>query len=261
MQGLEQSLAQHPWAWLAVVALGAYHGLNPGMGWLFAVSNGMQTRRARGVFVALPPIALGHLLAMAAALLPFALLGLYLEGLGAIRVVAGLVLVAFGLYTLFAQRHPRYLARIGPSQLSLWSFLMATAHGAGLMLIPVVLDLCTDTSAHEGHAALRELARGSITLTLIATIVHTVAMVVTGGAIAWIVYRYMGLGLLRRSWFNLDLLWGMLLIVVGAIALVAALSGYDRGTVASTARALYVSVVFPVLKSYTAPTMSIFLPA
>ena len=213
MQGLAHSLGEHPWAWLAVLGLGAFHGLNPGMGWLFAVSNGMQTRHARGVFLALPPSALGHFLAMAAALLPFALLGIYLERLGAIRALAGLMLVTFGLYRLVAQRHPRYLARIGPSHLALWSFLMATAHGAGLMLVPVVLELCTSArTAHEGHAALLEVAGGSLALTLIATTLHTAAMVITGGMVAWVVYRYLGLGLLRRSWFNVDLLWSRLSI-------------------------------------------------
>jgi len=225
VQGLAQSLGHHPWAWWAVVALGAYHGLNPGMGWLLAVSSGMQARRSSAVFVALPPIALGHFLAMAAALLPFTLLGLYLERLGAIRVAAGLLLVMFGLYKLASRRHPRYLARIGPSHLASWSFLMATAHGAGLMLVPVVLDLCTDTrAAHQGHRALLELAGSSLALTLLATTLHTATMVLTGGAIAWVVYRYAGLRLLRRSWFNVDLLWAILLIVVGAIALVAAYS-------------------------------------
>jgi hypothetical protein len=212
--GLAGSLAQHPWAWLAIVGLGAYHGLNPGMGWLFAVSNGMQLRRA------LPPIALGHLLAMAAALLPFTLLGLYVEQLTAIRIVAGLILVAFGIYKLVNQRHPRFLTRIGPSHLTLWSFLMATAHGAGLMLVPVVLGLCV--GAHE---ALAEVARDDLTVTLVAAAVHSAAMVLTGGVIAWIVYRYVGLGSLRRAWFNLDLLWAVLLIVVGLIALGATLSG------------------------------------
>jgi hypothetical protein len=225
VQELAESLAQHPWAWLVIVALGAYHGLNPGMGWLFAVSNGMQARRASGVFLALPPIALGHLLAMAAALLPFTVLGLYLERVGQIRLAAGLMLVVFGVYKLLWQRHPRFLARIGPSHLTLWSFLMATAHGAGLMLVPVVLDfLCVDTGGpHPGHQALLELARGDLSLTLIAATAHTVAMVGTSGAIAWVVYRYLGLDLLRRSWLNLDLLWAVLLIVVGAIALATAL--------------------------------------
>lgn len=220
LQELAESLGQHPWAWMVVVGLGAYHGLNPGMGWLFAVSNGMQARRARGVFLALPPIALGHLLAMAAALLPFALLAGYLEKLDGIRAAAGLMLVAFGIYKLFSQRHPRFLTRIGPSHLILWSFLMATAHGAGLMLVPVVLGLCADSGGtHGGHEALQLLAGRDLTLSLVASGVHTVAMVLTGGALAWVVYRYVGLGLLRRAWLNLDLVWALLLIVVGSIAL------------------------------------------
>jgi hypothetical protein len=224
VHGLAESLGQHPWAWLAIVALGAYHGLNPGMGWLFAVSNGMQARRGSGVFLALPPIAFGHFLAMAAALLPFTLLGFYVERLDLIRTAAGLLLVLFGVYKLVSQRHPRFLARIGPSHLIVWSFLMATAHGAGLMLVPVVLGLGGHAhGAHGGHAALLELARGELIPTLIAATIHTVAMVLTGGAIAWVVYRYLGLGLLRRSWLNLDLLWAILLIVVGALALAVAL--------------------------------------
>lgn len=220
MPGLAESIGPHAWAWSAIVALGAYHGLNPGMGWLLAVSNGMQARRATGVFLALPPIALGHLLAMAAALLPFALFSLYLERLDAIRALAGLLLVVFGVYKLLRQRHPRFLARIGPSHLILWSFLMATAHGAGLMLVPAVLSLGADAhAAHGEHQALVALAGRGLGLTLIAATVHTGAMVLTGGAIAWVVYRYAGLGLLRRSWVNLDLLWAVMLIVVGGIAL------------------------------------------
>ena len=220
MQGLAESLVQHPWAWLAVLALGAYHGLNPGMGWLFAVSNGMQARRSSGVFLALPPIALGHFFAMAAALLPFAVLGLYLDRLSDIRAAAGLLLVTFGIYKLISQRHPRFLARIGSSQLTLWSFLMATAHGAGLMLVPVVLGLCTGPAgAHRGHEAFLALAAGGAGLALAATVVHTGAMVLTGGSIDWMVYRYLGLSLLRRAWINLDLLWAALLIAVGSVAL------------------------------------------
>jgi hypothetical protein len=224
VQGLAQSLAQHPWAWGAIVALGAYHGLNPGMGWLFAVSNGLQTRRAEGVFRALPPLALGHFVAMLAALLPFTLFLLYLERVGTIRAAAGALLVIFGVYKLLSRRHPRFLARIGPSHLALWSFFIATAHGAGLMLVPVVLRLCTAAKgAQDGHQALLELASGSLGMTLAAVSVHTTAMLVTGGTIAWVVYRYVGLRLLRSAWVNLDLLWAALLIVVGAIALAVAL--------------------------------------
>ena len=221
--GLAESVGQHPWAWLTVVALGAYHGLNPGMGWLLAVSSGMQARRASGVLAALPPIALGHFLAMGAALLPFALLGLYLERIGGIRAASGAILIAFGIYKLLSQRHPRFLARIGPSHLVLWSFMMATAHGAGLMLVPVVLGLCAQPgNAHGSHAPLQALAGGDLGLSLLASALHTIVMVLAGGAIAWAVYRYVGLGVLRRAWINLDLLWALLLIAMGVIALAAA---------------------------------------
>jgi 56kDa selenium binding protein (SBP56) len=222
--GLEASFGQHPWAWLAIVGLGAYHGLNPAMGWLFAVSTGMQEKRARGIILALPPIAAGHLLAMAAALLPFTLLGLYVERLTGIRIAAGLMLVTFGLSKLVRRRHPRFLARVGPSDLTLWSFPMATAHGAGLMLVPLVLELGGDaTEMHAHHHGLFEVARGSLVLMFAAATVHSAAMVPTGGGMAWLVYRYVGLGPLHRSWINLDLLWAVLLILVGAIAIATTL--------------------------------------
>lgn len=221
MQALAESLAQHPAAWLAVAGLGAFHGLNPGMGWLLAVSNGLQARRAAAVFRALPPIALGHFLAMGAALLPFALLGVYVERLRDIRIAAGLILVAFGVYKLLSPRHPRVLARIRPAHLTLWSFLIATSHGAGLMLVPVMLDLCGD-GAVAGGEAMRDVARGDLALTLNAASLHTIAMVVSGGLVAWIVYRYVGLRFLNRAWVNVDLLWAAMLTLVGAIALAAA---------------------------------------
>src|SRR6185437_15106407 len=128
VQPLVQSLGHYPWAWLAIVTLGFYHGVNPGMGWLFAVSNGMQAHRSSAVFGALPSIALGHFLAMAAVLLPFVSLELYLEQVTSIRAAAGLLLVAFGLYKLLYRRHPRVLAHVGPTHLVAWSFLSATAH-------------------------------------------------------------------------------------------------------------------------------------
>jgi hypothetical protein len=225
VEGLVESLARHPLAWAAVVGLGAYHGLNPGMGWLLAVSNGLQARQARGVFRALPPIALGHLLAMSAALLPVVLLGLYLERLREIRVAAGVVLVAFGVFKLASTRHPRFLSRVRPTHLTLWSFLMATAHGAGLMLVPVVLDLCGSAAgAHAEHEVLTRIAAGNMGVALNAATLHTVTMALTGGAIAWIVYRFVGLRLLCRAWLNLDLLWAALLVAVGVLSLVVALA-------------------------------------
>jgi hypothetical protein len=211
------SIAEHPGAWLAIVGLGFYHGINPGMGWLFAVSNGMQERRGSAVFAALPPIAAGHVLAMAAVLLPFALLAVSMEQIKALGLLAGVALIAFGVYKLVNRRHPRFLARIGPDRLVLWSFLMATAHGAGLMLLPVYLGLRVP---HHDHAAMAQMAGDGILSASVVALVHTTAMLLIGGAIAWAVYRYLGLRLLQRAWFNLDLVWAACLIVVGGIALV-----------------------------------------
>jgi hypothetical protein len=213
------SIAEHPGVWLAIVGLGFYHGINPGMGWLFAVSNGMQERRGSAVFAALPPLAAGHVLAMAAVLLPFALLAVSMEQVKALELFAGAALIAFGLYKLLKRRHPRYLVRVGPDRLMLWSFLMATAHGAGLMLLPVYLGL---GSTHHDHAAMEQVAGAGIMSAALVAVVHTSAMLLIGGAIAWAVYRYLGLRLLQRAWFNLDLLWSLCLIVVGGIAVVMA---------------------------------------
>jgi hypothetical protein len=225
VEALAESLGRHPWAWLAIAGLGAWHGLNPGMGWLLAVSNGLQARQGRGVLLALPPIAAGHLLAVGVALLPFVLLGLYLERLDGIRGAAGLVLVGFGAYKLASPRHPRFLARVRPTHLALWSFMMATAHAAGLLLVPVVLGLCGEGAvAHAHHRAVLELASGNLGIALNAVTVHTAAMVLTGGALAWVVYRYLGLRLLSRAWLNFDLLWAALLIVIGALSLAAAMA-------------------------------------
>jgi hypothetical protein len=214
---LIESLTAHPGAWLALVLLGAYHGINPGMGWLFALSNGMQRQRARGVFAALPPLATGHFLAMLAVLLPFAALAVYVTRFDAVRVAAGLLLIAFGLYKLIDRRHPRWLARIGPGHLVTWSFLMATAHGAGLMLAPVYLSLCAGDGQAGMHASAMTLFRASAGLALFAAFVHAVIMIVTAGTIAWLVYRYLGLRLLNRAWVNLDLIWAIFLITAGAI--------------------------------------------
>jgi hypothetical protein len=128
--------------WLTVVALGLYHGLNPAMGWPLAVANGMTDRRAASVFATLLPLGGGHFLAIAVALLPFAWLGWYVEWNRAIRIGAGVAVLLFGVFKLVKRRHPRLLARIPPTRLAWWSFLMATAHGAGLMLAPFMLGIC-----------------------------------------------------------------------------------------------------------------------
>lgn len=210
------------WAWAAILALGVFHGANPGMGWLFAVSNGMQERSLKGVLVALPPLAFGHLLAIAAVLLPVSLLSLYVVHLHLLRLLAGLLLISFGIFKLIQSRHPRYLARIGRGHLVLWSFLMATSHGAGLMLIPFFLDverLGVHPAVHM--ASMAHLAQGGIVMALMVTLAHTLSMILTVGVIAWLVYRYLGLRMLQKSWFNLDLVWSLFLILVGGIALLA----------------------------------------
>lgn len=217
------NIADHPGAWLAIVGLGCYHGINPGMGWLFAVSNGMQEKRGSAVFAAVPPIAAGHVLAMVAVLLPFALVTVSLESVQALSLLAGFLLIGFGVYKLVNRRHPRFLARIGSEHLVLWSFLMATAHGAGLMLLPVYLGLGPMShGGGSGHMAMAELASAGILSASLVALVHTGAMMLVGGLIAWIVYRYLGLRLLQRAWFNLDLVWAGCLIAVGGIAVVMA---------------------------------------
>jgi len=189
------------------------------MGWLFAVSNGMFERRARAVFAALPPIGLGHLLAMAAVLLPVAMVSALAARFALVRVVAAAVIIAFGVYRLLVRRHPRVLARIGPGHLTLWSFVMATGHGAASMLVPVYFGMMRLPARDTAMVAMGRVGSGLAAAAAIA-IVHTLAMLVVAGAIAWVFYRYVGLALLRRVWFNVDLVWAVALIVTGTIALV-----------------------------------------
>jgi hypothetical protein len=199
--------------WLAVVGLGLYHGLNPAMGWPLAVANGMADRRAASVFATLLPLGGGHFAAIAVGLAPFALLGWYVAWSQAIRIGAGLAVLLFGAFKLVNRRHPRMLARIPPTRLAWWSFLMATAHGAGLMLAPFMLGLC----AAPGHDTLAAgLARATMGTALLVAVAHTIAALLAGIAIAWIVYRYLGLGFLRRAWLNLDAVWGISLVLAGA---------------------------------------------
>lgn len=195
--------------WLAVAAIGAWHGLNPAMGWPLAVANGMTERRGTAVLQSFVPLACGHLLAMAVVLLPFAALGALLAWERPIRLAAGLLVAAFGCWRLVDRRHPRWLARVRPTQLALWSFLMATAHGAGLMLLPFALGLCaTGTGGAVGAlVAAADMARVAA--------VHTAAMLAAGLAAAWAVYRWLGLAALRRLWLDLDLVWGASLVLAG----------------------------------------------
>ena len=205
------------WLWLAVVASGLYHGVNPAMGWPLAVSAGLMEKAPRALFLALGALAAGHLLAIFVMLLPFGLLLGLAEWRREIQLAAALVVIGFGVFRLLDRRHPRSLARIPPTQLGLWSFAIAIAHGAGLMLVPIYLGLCRATAADDGAAG--RLVEGNLGVAVVVAIVHVVATIGAGGCLAWLVYRYLGLKFVSRSWFNLDAVWAISLILVGAIAL------------------------------------------
>lgn len=202
-----------------MLLLGVYHGINPGMGWLFAVALGMQEQKGSAVARSLLPIALGHALAIGCVVLAAAFLGMALP-LAAIRYPVGLVLLGLGIYCLIRHHHPRWVRRqVGFRDLTLWSFLMASAHGAGLMVVPVLLATSTveaaNTTAGHNHmsAAVSPLAA------LLATGVHTLGYLAITGLIAWVVYRKFGLALLRTAWFNLDFIWAAALVVTGSVTL------------------------------------------
>nr|WP_314629448.1 hypothetical protein [uncultured Noviherbaspirillum sp.] len=209
--------------WLTIVALGLYHGLNPAMGWPLAVANGMTDRRAGSVLATVFPLAGGHFAAVAIVLAPFAWLSWYVEWSRAIRLGAGAAVMLFGLFRLIRPRHPRLMARIAPSRLALWSFAMATAHGAGLMLAPFMLGLCGSPTSHAGHGAVMAyMARSNMATALMVAAAHSLAMLVAGICMAMLVYRYFGLRFLRRAWFDLDRLWGASLVLAGAAGILLA---------------------------------------
>jgi hypothetical protein len=205
--------------WLAVVASGLYHGLNPGMGWPLAVSAGMMERRSRALVAALWPLAVGHLMAMLLMILPFALLLALVQWQLHIQIGASLLIIGFGACRLVNRRHPRALARIPPAQLGVWSFAVAIAHGAGLMLLPVYLGLCRAADLDRTHDAAGALIGANLGMAFLVSVVHVAAMIAAGGLTAWLVYRYLGLKFVSWSWFNLDAAWAVSLILVGALSL------------------------------------------
>lgn len=209
--------------WLAVVASGLYHGLNPGMGWPLAVSAGLMGDGRRDLLLSLIPLSVGHFLAMLVILLPFGLLISLAQWETELRIGASVIVIAAGAYLFFNRRHPRVLARIPPHRLALWSFAIATAHGAGLMLVPIYLGICGTDDA--GHAAAASLMAANTGAALLVSITHTATMIVSGGVMAYLVHQWLGLKFLSRSWFNLDALWAISLVVVGAIGLTMALQG------------------------------------
>ncbi len=210
--------------WLAVIVSGLYHGLNPGMGWPLAVSAGLMERSSRALFAALWPLAVGHLLAMLVVILPFALLVALVEWQRQIQIGASLLVIGFGMVRLVNRRHPRALARIRPTQLGLWSFAVAIAHGAGLMLVPIYLGMCRVANVDRGHEAAGTLINANLGMAVLVSVAHAVAMVAAGGCLAWLVYRYLGLKFVSRSWFNLDTTWAVSLVLVGVISLAFSLA-------------------------------------
>jgi hypothetical protein len=206
--------------WQAMVVLGAYHGINPGMGWLFAVALGLQHGSARGVWRALPPIALGHAAAVGVVLASAALVGLVVP-LDALHVVIATMLITLGLYRLWRHRHPRFGGmQVGFRDLSVWSFLMASAHGAGVMLLPFVMPAPAALSAagHD-HAHMAAMSTHVATAGAAAVGIHTLAYFAVMTLAAWAVYRHLGLSVLRKAWFNLDWVWAGALVVTGVVVL------------------------------------------
>lgn len=211
--------------WWAVVVSGLYHGVNPGMGWPLAVSAGLMDDRRGALARALAALALGHFVAMSAVLLPFSLMTALVERQREIRVGAGLLVMAMGFYLLVNRRHPRFLARIAPRRLAFWSFLAATAHGAGLMLAPIYLGICGPGGA-GGDAAAERLIGANVLTAFAVAAVHTLATLAGGAALAVATYRWFGPRFLSRSWFNLDLAWALSLVLVGAFGVYAAYGGH-----------------------------------
>jgi hypothetical protein len=211
--------------WSAVLASGVYHGVNPAMGWPLAVSNGLMARSGQALVAALGYLAFGHTLAVLAVTLPFSLLVILLAWQPEIQVGASVLVAGFGVALLIWRRHPRALARIPPSRLALWSFAVAIAHGAGLMLVPIYLGLCRGAGVDSGHRAAGALIDTSLGMALLVSAVHAAAMTVAGGLLAWLVYRYLGLRFVSRSWFNLDTIWACSLILIGSLSLYVEVTG------------------------------------
>ena len=205
--------------WSTLFLLGAYHGINPGMGWLFAVARGMQEHRTRAVAWSLPPIALGHALAIGAVVLVAELAQVALP-LAYIRIGVAVTLVGLGVYKLIRSRHFRWGGmQVGFRDLTIWSFLMASAHGAGLMVLPIVLA-GSSAGPHAHHMAAAQGASSQAAAGVWATLIHTLGYFAVTAAAALLVYQKFGLAMLRRSWFNLDLIWAIALVVTGFVALV-----------------------------------------
>lgn len=211
-------MAADLWPWMALAGLGAFHGLNPAMGWLFAVALGLHRGSLANVLWALPSIATGHALSIALVAFAVVAAGLLIEP-SIVQAISGAGLIGWACYhVLYGHRHRvRFGMRTGLAGLVLWSFLMATAHGAGLMVLPALMPLCLAASPAR---AITEAAPGWIALAAVAT--HSAAMLTVTGVIAVVVYRWVGLAILRSAWVNLDLIWTAALVATGLVLLVTA---------------------------------------
>jgi hypothetical protein len=214
------------WPWLAVFALGLFHGVNPAMGWLFAVALGLQEHKRAAVLRALVPIALGHALSIGIIIAVVLVARISLPH-SALKYSAAAILFAFGLYRLFRSRHPNWVGmRVGFGDLTLWSFIMASAHGAGLMLIPLFLksaDAPLATSPMSSHMhSMSSFGFGNVSSPSLLTgsiAIHTFGYLLATGSVAMLVYEKLGVGLLRRAWFNVDLFWMLALMIAGLVIL------------------------------------------
>ncbi|HSL29114.1 MAG TPA: hypothetical protein VK900_07940 [Anaerolineales bacterium] len=226
--------ATPPEAWgalLTMAAFGAYHGLNPGMGWLFALSLGLQRQNERAIWTSLLPITAGHALSLLAVVL-VVMAGARFISTQALEILTALVLLGFGTYKVFNYyRHPRWVGmQVGMRDLTWWSFLMATAHGAGLMIAPLLLTMSAPAAEmHRHHTAAEHAAHqaamgaGLTPEVTLGILVHTLAMLAVMALVAWFVYKKFGLRILRSHWINFDLIWAGALLFVGAVALLGSL--------------------------------------
>jgi hypothetical protein len=205
------------WPWMALLALGAFHGINPGMGWLFAVALGMQERRRTAVWRAMLPLAAGHAMAIAAAVAVVLAIGRMVP-MRYLQWAVAAVLIGFGISRLVRHRHPRWASmRVSMKDLTVWSFLMATAHGAGLMVLP--LFLASPETAHAAHGHAHHAASPAAMGAGVMTAIHTLAYLLVTCGVAAVVYEKVGVGMLRKAWLNLDLIWPAALIVSGVVTL------------------------------------------
>jgi hypothetical protein len=212
----------HLWPWLVIFGLGLFHGINPAMGWLFAVALGLQDQKRSAVFRALPPMAIGHALSIGI-IIAAVLLARVNVSHRALKIAAAAILFAFGFYRLLRSRHPNWVGmRVGFGDLTLWSFVMASAHGAGLMLVPFFLGSPAASDAHH-HGSHHGIAfanfHGPSLLTASVT-VHTLGYLLMTALVALLVYEKLGVAILRRAWFNIDLVWMVALMITGVLILV-----------------------------------------